>query len=171
MTSAVDDVETAFRCVLRCGSDEDIIVIADSLLHRRDATRDALERWMRDAPARVRALLASVDVAESGLESIVRVRLRACGIRVRTQVWIGRRRVDLLIGDRLVVECDGAEHHAAWEAHAADRARDRALVAAGYVVVRVTYRQVIDEWDAVLQDLLAVVRRRGHLDRRTQMRG
>jgi very-short-patch-repair endonuclease len=171
VTSAVDDVETAFRCVLRCGSDEDVVVVADSLLHRGDATRDELERWMRDAPVRVRALLARVDVAESGLESIVRVRLRSCGIRVRTQVWIGQRRVDLLVGDRLVVECDGAEHHAGWAAHAADRERDRELVAAGYAVVRVTYRQVVDDWDAVLRDVLAIVRRRGHRDRRTQMRG
>ncbi|GAA2175184.1 hypothetical protein GCM10009846_24090 [Agrococcus versicolor] len=167
----MDDVETAFRCVLRCGSDEDVVVVADSLLHRGDATRDELERWMRDAPARVRALLARVDAAESGLESIVRIRLRSCGIRVRTQVWIGRRRVDLLVGDRLVVECDGAEHHAGWTAHAADRERDRELVAAGYVVVRVTYRQVVDDWEAVLQDVLAIVRRRGHRDARTQKRG
>lgn len=160
--SAIDDLETAFRCVLRCGSAEDVVVVADSLLHLRLASAEELRTWMRGAPRRVAELLDTTDAAESGLETIVRVRLRSCNLRVRTQVWIGQRRVDLVVGDRLVVECDGAEHHGGWAAHSADRARDRALVAAGYVVMRVTYRQVLDDWPAVEQEILAVVRRRGH---------
>lgn len=160
--AAIDDIETAFRCVLRCGSAEDVVVVADSLLHLRLASADELRAWMRTAPRRVAALLDATDVAESGLESIVRVRLRSCNLRVRTQVWIGRRRVDLLVGDRLVIECDGAEHHGTWAAHAEDRARDRALVAEGYTVMRVTYRQVLDDWPSIEQQVLDVVRRRGH---------
>ncbi len=31
--SVIDDIETSFRCVLRCGSREDIVVVVDSLLH------------------------------------------------------------------------------------------------------------------------------------------
>lgn len=162
VVAAVDDVETAFRCVLRCGSDEDVIVTADSLLHLRLATREDLAAWARAAPERALALLGAADVAESGLESMTRVRLRSRRLRVRTQVWIGRRRVDILVGDRLVIECDGAEHHSGWTAQAADRARDRELVAAGSVVMRVTYRQVLDEWPSIEQEILAVVRRRGH---------
>lgn len=40
--AAVDDIETAFRSALRCGSAEDVVVIADSLLHLRRATRGDL---------------------------------------------------------------------------------------------------------------------------------
>lgn len=160
--TAVDDLETAFRCALRCGSPEDIVVIADSVLHLGLATRDELASWSAAAPRWVAGLLEATDAAESGVESMVRIRLRGRRIGVRTQVWIGRRRVDIVVGDRLVIECDGAEHHGSWAAHAADRARDRALVAAGYRVIRVTYRQVVDDWAAVEQDILAVVRRGDH---------
>jgi len=160
--SAVDDLETAFRCVLRCGSAEDVVVVADSVLHLGLSTRDELASWASGAPRKVAALLAATDLAESGLESIVRVRLRSCRLRVRAQVWIGDRRVDLVVGDRLIVECDGAEHHGSWAAHSADRARDRALVAAGFLVMRVTYRQVLDDWPTIEQEILSVVRRREH---------
>lgn len=160
--SAIDDLETAFRCLLRCGSNEDVVVVADSLLHRGSASLDDLASWCVGAPARTRALMQTVDLAESGTESMVRIRLRARRVRVRPQVWIGRRRVDLLIGDILVIECDGAEHHGTWQAHSADRERDRSLVADGYVVVRLTYRQIVDDWPNVERHLLAIIRRGGH---------
>ncbi|WP_157674737.1 type IV toxin-antitoxin system AbiEi family antitoxin domain-containing protein [Agrococcus jejuensis] len=162
VTSAIDDLETAFRCLLRCGSIEDVVVVADSLLHRRLATRDELNSWMRGAPSRIRALLDEVDVAESGTESMTRFRLRRRNVRVRTQVWIGRRRVDMVVGDLLVIECDSDEHHGSWQAHSADRERDRILVADGYVVVRLTYRQIVDDWPTVERDLLAIIRRGAH---------
>ncbi|WP_157674799.1 DUF559 domain-containing protein [Agrococcus jejuensis] len=154
----VDDVETAFRCLLGCGTREDIVVVADSLLHLRLATRDELERWVADGPARAIKAVRWVDAAESGLETMTRVRLRSHRVRVRPQVWIEDMRVDLVVGDVLVIECDGGEHHASWAAQAADRARDRRLTTLGYVVVRLTYRQIVDDWDAVERDLLALVR-------------
>lgn len=164
---AIDDVETAFRSLLRCVDDEDLVVVADSLLHLRLATRHELEAWSASAPRRVRRALAKVDRAESGLETIVRLRLRARGVAVRTQVQIGRHRVDLLIGDRLIVECDGGEHHAGWAAQSADRARDRDLVLAGFVVVRLTDAQVVHGWEAVEADLMAFVRSDRHRRRGT----
>jgi len=160
--AAVDDLETAFRCALRCGSGEDVVVIADSVLHRGLATREELASWMRDAPQRIASRLEATDAAESGLESIVRLRLRSQRLLVRAQVRIGRWRVDLVVGDRLIIECDGAEHHRGWDAQASDRARDRALLAAGYLVMRVTYRQVLDDWPTIEQEVLAIVRRREH---------
>lgn len=165
--SAIDDVETAFRCLLRCATGEDLVVVSDSLLHLRLATRHELEVWSGSAPRRVRRALAKIDRAESGLETMVRVRLRAKGVAVRTQVQIGRYRVDLLVGDRLIVECDGGEHHARWAAQSADRARDRALALAGYVVVRLTYEQIVHGWDAVEADLVAFVRSDRHRRRGT----
>jgi very-short-patch-repair endonuclease len=159
---AVDDVDMAFRCLLRCGEAEDVTVVADSILHLRLASAAELEAWSVDAPSRMRRALERVDASESGLESILRLRLRSRNVRVRTQVWIEGMRVDLLVGDVLVVECDGGEHHASWTAQAADRARDRRLTTLGFVVVRLTYGQIVDDWEAVEADLLSLVRRRAH---------
>jgi very-short-patch-repair endonuclease len=138
-------------------------VVADSLLHLRRATRAELERWCERAPLRVRGLLAKVDRAESGTETMVRLRLRALGITVRPQVsiWPGMR-IDLLIGDRLVVECDSEQHHASWAQQQADRARDRQLVARGYRPIRLSYRQIHDDWPAIERDILSIVRRGDH---------
>jgi hypothetical protein len=54
---------------------------------------------------------------------------------------------------RLVVELDGHAFHATAAAYERDRARDRALIAAGWRVVRVTWRQLHDDPDALAMDL------------------
>lgn len=89
VVGAVDDVETAFRCMLRCGTREDIVVVADSLLHLRLTSRHELDQWVAGGPARARDALRWVDAAESGLETMVRcgfahadsVSARRCGSR------------------------------------------------------------------------------------------
>jgi hypothetical protein len=60
---------------------------------------------------------------------------------------------------RLVVETDGHEHHGTRAAFERDRARDQALVAAGWTVLRFTYRQVLEE-PARVRDVLLSVRSR-----------
>ena len=164
VSSALDSLETAFRCALRCGSAEEVIVIADSLLHRRLATPEELAAWSACAPARIRRLLERADGrAESGTESMVRLRLRRLGIRVKIQVRVIEGvRVDLLVGDRLVIECDSREHHSDRDAYESDRRRDRRLVERGFVVLRLSYRQVHDEWPQIEAAVLAVVRRGDH---------
>lgn len=64
-------------------------------------------------------------------------------------MWIGRRRVDLLIGDHHVVECDGETDHSGALDFEADRRRDAELAALGYRVLRFSYRQVVEEWESV----------------------
>lgn len=57
--------------------------------------------------SRARALLDRCDRAESGTGPLVRLRLRARGVRVRPQVPIESiARVDRLIGDRLIIEAE-----------------------------------------------------------------
>jgi hypothetical protein len=58
---------------------------------------------------------------------------------------------------RLVVEVDGWRAHRTRAAFEADRARDQALTAAGFRVMRFTYRQVTGEPDAVAATLAAVL--------------
>ncbi|WP_347754416.1 type IV toxin-antitoxin system AbiEi family antitoxin domain-containing protein [Agrococcus sp. ProA11] len=164
VASAIDSLEVAFRCVLRCGSREEIVVVIDSILQRRLASRHTLEDWMDDAPFAVRALAALADGnAESGTESMVRFRLwrRRLATRIQVRVMEGIR-VDLLIGDRLIIECDSREHHTEAGAYESDRRRDRRLIARGFIVLRLTYRQIHDEWPEIEREILAIVRRGDH---------
>jgi REase_MTES_1575 len=56
---------------------------------------------------------------------------------------------------RLIVELDGNATHATRSAFESDRARDRALIAAGWRVMRITWRQLHDEPEALTRDLRA----------------
>jgi very-short-patch-repair endonuclease len=47
--------------------------------------------------------------------------------------------------ERLVLEVDGHRFHGHRRAFERDRRRDQALVASGYRVIRVTWRQLVDE--------------------------
>lgn len=169
VASAVDDPATALALAITCLDLRAAVVVVDSVLNRGILSADDVTRILGASP-RGRRVLALIDGrAESGIETLPRLALRARRVRVRTQVVIpGVGRVDLLIGDRLILECDGREWHADFEA---DRARDRALIARGYLVIRASYRQILDGWGTVEAQILALVRRREHLWRRTLPQG
>jgi very-short-patch-repair endonuclease len=70
--------------------------------------------------------------------------------------------VDLLWPDqRLIVEVDGFAYHAGRRAFERDRARDARLTASGYRVLRVTYRQIVEEPLALVAPLSACLE--GHI--------
>lgn len=62
--------------------------------------------------------------------------------------------------ERLVVEVDGYAFHGHRAAFERDRKRDRALAAAGYRVIRVTWRQLQDEPFAVIAEIALALRTR-----------
>lgn len=75
-----------------------------------------------------------------------------------TNVRVAGHEVDVLYRDqRLVVEVDGYAFHATRAAFERDRGRDAALAAAGFRVMRVTWRQVTDEPEAVVARLAAAL--------------
>jgi leucyl-tRNA synthetase len=75
------------------------------------------------------------------------------GFAFRRQLVIGHRIVDFAATKvRLVVEVDGSAHDG--RAHL-DAARDRALNALGWHVLRVTEHDVVSDLDAVLQRIVA----------------
>ncbi len=59
--------------------------------------------------------------------------------------------------ERVVVELDGRQFHDAAEAFELDRLRDRALVTAGWAVLRVTWRQLGSGREALARDLTALL--------------
>jgi very-short-patch-repair endonuclease len=114
-------------------------------------------------PSRSRQLALADGVCESGTESIARFWLARYHLPLRPQVWIGEKRVDFLIGRRLVVEIDGAAYHIDPERFEADRTRDAELTALNYIVLRFSYNQVIYRWPEVEAAILAAVAHGDHL--------
>ena len=80
--------------------------------------------------------------------------------RPRTNAPLGRYEVDFLWPDqRLVVEVDGFAFHSTRAAFERDRLRDAELQAAGYRVIRVTWRQIAYEPQALIARLAAALAR------------
>ncbi|HWU32901.1 MAG TPA: DUF559 domain-containing protein [Marmoricola sp.] len=133
------------------------VAIADSALNQGLIGFDELE-------VALPALAAWCDPAsQSGTESMARVCLRRRGIKARTQVQIDRvGSVDLVVGERLVIECDSAKHHDGYQSER-DYDRDQELMRQGYLVLRLKYRHVVYEWDRIEQLVLGIVRARRHL--------
>ncbi|MEZ5178549.1 MAG: DUF559 domain-containing protein [Acidimicrobiales bacterium] len=73
-------------------------------------------------------------------------------------------RVDFVyLRERVVIEADGRLHHTALLDADADRWRDLELTAAGWVVVRVTWRQLVDEPHRFVEALRRLLADRGAL--------
>lgn len=159
---AVDEVPAAFRHALRCLDEEALVVVCDSIRNLGLLDLDDLRHEARSAPSAVRARLDLSALAESGTETMTRLRLRSRRIKAVPQVEIpGIGRVDFLIGDRLIVEVDGREFHS--DRFEEDRNRDLEANRIGYRVLRLSYLQVVHFWERCEATLLAMIRRREHL--------
>lgn len=111
----------------------------------------ARQRWLVD--------IARPD-AESGLESILRLRLVRLGIRLESQVWIDTvGRVDFLVDGILILESDGREGHAKEAERHKDLVRDARAAAAGYERLRFDYALIIHDWPTVEAAITATLHR------------
>lgn len=96
--------------------------------------------------------------SDSGLESLVRLRTRRFGWRVRTQARvIATGDVDLLIEDWLIVETDGKQNHGSPEHRHKDLIRDANAAAWGHVTLRFDYAMVVHDWDLVERAIVATL--------------
>ena len=122
-------------------------------------TRTDREWIRRSVPARTRWLvdLARPD-AESGLESLLRLRLIRLGVTLECQVLIiGVGRVDFLAAGRLIIEVDGRENHDGVSMRHKDLVRDAAAAAQGYETLRFDYALVMHEWHTVEKAIVTAV--------------
>jgi very-short-patch-repair endonuclease len=111
------------------------------------ALRDVLER--ADEPSLTRS-----EAERRLLELVRRARLPAPTTNARA----GRFEVDLLWPEhRLVVEVDGFAFHGTRAAFERDRRRDAELQALGYRVLRITWRQLTREPEAVIALIAAAL--------------
>jgi len=109
----------------------------------------ALKQAMRTEPA-----LTKSEAERRTLELIRAARLPT----PETNVKLAGHEVDFLWREqRLVVEVDGYAFHSSRRSFERDRRKDRELTAAGYRVIRVTWRQLTDEPTAVAAALAAAL--------------
>lgn len=154
-------VETALVHLLRCAGDEAFFAAYESALRMRLLTAGARGRIRAAIPASARWLvdLARSD-ADSGLESLLRLRFHILGIRLESQVPIpGVGRVDFVIGGRLIVEADGKGNHDSTAMRHKDLMRDAAASALGYETLRFDYAQIVHDWPVVQAAVLAALAR------------
>lgn len=149
-SSLVDPIENVLQIVATCQPYEHALAVWESALHQKHTDIDLL-RGYAWGPAARRLLAEAQPWSDAGLETYVLPRLRWLRLPLRQQMWLYGHRVDLLIGDRLVLQIDGGTH--VGRQRESDIAHDAELRLRGYTVFRVGYRQVIHDWPTV-QDLL-----------------
>lgn len=154
--SAVDSPLLALRTASCCLDSDAFVAAIDSAVCLGLVTSDAVHTVLEGAPRLVRRNARRVGLAESGTETLVRLRLRARHISVQTQVEIeGVGRVDMVLGNRVVLEVDSRAHHTGVENYQSDKWRDLRLFALGYVVIRVSWEQVMFDWSEVEELIVA----------------
>ncbi|MFB2599383.1 DUF559 domain-containing protein [Herbiconiux sp. P17] len=134
-----------------------VVAVLDSAIRRRLCTTSQLAAEFETVPRLARALRRVDPRAESGTESVARIRLLEAGIEADLQVKIGVHRVDLLLAGRLVIEVDGKEFHDSESTFENDRRRDTELTRCGYRVLRFSYTQVLYAWPACLAAIRAAL--------------
>jgi very-short-patch-repair endonuclease len=158
-------LENALVHLHGCQGDEAFFAAFESAWRLRLLSRAARARVRQALPASARWLvdLARAD-ADSGLESLLRLRLHLLGIRLRCQIIItGVGKVDFVIGRRLILEADGRENHGGTTKRHKDLVRDAAASRLGYETLRFDYSQIVHDWPTVQAAIIsALTRLRDH---------
>jgi hypothetical protein len=170
--SPIEAIGATIRQIILCCDRETAVSVIDSALHRKKISRAGLQRIVLSLPSAYASLMAETDGAsESGYESLCRYRLTRLGVTVRVQVSLaGIGRVDMLLGDRLIIESDGWEWHEGPDAFLVDRSRDLAALRQDYLPLRLAPHHVVYEWPWVEQVIRSIVARGDHLWSQTQLR-
>jgi len=155
-----DPIENVLSIVARCQPRDTVLAIWNSALKSQLIELEALRRL--PLPARLDWLFDEfTPFSDSGLESIVVPRLRWLRLSLRRQTWIEGHRVDLLIGERLVLQIDGGHHVGAQRTE--DIEHDARLMLRGYHVIRVGYEQIMHRWPEVQDTIMRAVAQGLHL--------
>ena len=137
------------------------VAALDSALHESREGRAMLSRvefvrLVQLLPRRMRRVPRPVDPrSESPIETLLRLGLVRRGIGpFDLQVWTTPfDRVDLLVRGRLILEADGEAFHDPGK----DAARDALMRSLGYSVLRFPYRRIVDDLEAVLDEIEAAL--------------
>ncbi|KJQ55062.1 endonuclease domain-containing protein [Microbacterium sp. SA39] len=144
----------------RCLDEEAFFAAYESAWNQRLLGAHDRARIRRELPSAARWLLdlARPD-AQSGLESLLRLRVHLLGILLDCQVHIpGVGRVDFVLAGRIILEADGKENHTHAKRHA-DLRRDAAASALGYETLRFDYAMIVHDWPTVVAAILPALGR------------
>ncbi|MGW8484601.1 type IV toxin-antitoxin system AbiEi family antitoxin domain-containing protein [Microbacterium sp. NPDC055903] len=147
-------------------ADEDTFFAALESALRMNLLEPGALIWLgwRLPPERRWLLAFARSDADSGLESLIRIRLHRLGLAVRCQVVInGVGEVDLVLGERLIIEADGKENHEGAAQRHKDLLRDARAAALGYETLRFDYAMIVHDWATVEAAILAKVAEGAHL--------
>lgn len=149
---------------INCLEPEHAAVLLESALERRLLDSNDIEDLLDGVSDRRQRLIGHVSAtAGSGSETRVRRYLERKHVRVRAQVSVvDVGRVDLLVGDRLIIECDSRAHHAAADSYQKDRNRDAMSLRGGYLVLRLTWEWIWLRWPATQALLDDLIQRKVH---------
>lgn len=144
-----DSPETALAHIAECVPRDIALVLWESAIRSERLSIDALRSipWTSRAAAECAAEVNGLS--DSGLETLLVTPLRRRGLRVRQQIVLAGRPVDLLIGEKLVVQIDGYAFHSSAAQRSKDIAHDIELRLRGYTVLRFSYAQVVHERESV----------------------
>jgi len=159
----IESVPDTLEHVAACLPFEQALVVWESACAHEHVHPEALTR-IRWRTGRSRRLSATAHGrSDSGLETLFVVRLAPWGVVIRQQVMIAGHDVDVLVGERLVVQLDGFAFHSTPADHQRDVTHDRELRARGYTVLRFTYRDVVTEWERVERVIVQHLAQGNHL--------
>lgn len=148
----LDSLENALHYVASCLPFEEALAVWESAMNRRLMSPGVMARLpLRGRAARL--LSVASELSDSGLETYVRHRLEALGLRVVAQAMICGHRVDFLIEGWLVFQVDGEKHHRGRQRER-DNRHDALLALHGYGTVRAGYREVREAWPQAENGLL-----------------
>jgi very-short-patch-repair endonuclease len=140
--------------------------VAEALAQQLVRERDLLEHIQRARGRRGIAALRQLLSLERGPaltrseaeRRLLRLVRAAALPEPEANVRIHRMEVDFLWRrQRVVVEVDGFRYHSNGRAFERDRERDATLVASGYVVLRVTWRQLVRNPETVIARVAAAL--------------
>lgn len=154
-------IERALLHLYRCQGDEVFFAAFESAWKLKLLSLAARSRIRATLPASARWMIdiARPD-ADSGLESLLRIRLHILGIGLECQVVIdGVGKVDFVIGGRLILEADGKENHASEKMRHKDLVRDAAASVRGYETLRFDYAQLVYGWSIVQAAIIGALNR------------
>lgn len=147
---------------LRCLPELESLVMVQSAVGRRDIELDFLytkAQGRRNGNARS-VLDLVIPRADSLLEVLANTHFQRAGLRVRRHVFIpGVGEVDFLIEECLVVETDGSTHFAPKSVKNDQRRNNRSILG-GYLVLRYYYAEVVYGPEAMVAEVLAVLKLR-----------
>lgn len=157
-----DPIVNVLALIATCQPFAAALATWESALRHGLVTKQELERLPFGPRGRELRAVAQ-PYSDSGLETLVLEGLRILRLPIVAQAYLFGRPVDFLIGDRLVLQVDGAHHVGAQRER--DIEFDARLMLMGYHVIRVGYVQVVERWPEVQDVVMRAVAQGLHLVR------